>query len=328
VSKHVLPVSTAVVSGDGEVIQGPVGPMGPQGPKGDKGDKGDAGEPGPAGPKGDKGDPGEPGPAGPAGPAGSGEGGGGNVPAGGLSGRVLAKASDADYDLEWVDQNWPTPPPDEGGGTGGGLNLADAFQGAWAPGTAYARGELVTSGGYMYFATSANTGVTPQQLPDVQATIGPAATKALSAGPTVAGQLFTPTQDLTIAAFDYFWWSATSAATVTGGIGVAPAGAMGVFMESVTQTYTQAAQTWLRFQLGAPVELTAGTAYWVGVQGSAVGGSANASAAATVIGGGGVTAGAYKYGSPASLSTSNTNAASVKLIAATPAPWQPIGKLP
>ncbi len=52
------------------------------------GPKGDPGDPGERGPKGDTGDPG---------PAGVG------VPVGGDSGQVLAKASDDDYDTEWVD---------------------------------------------------------------------------------------------------------------------------------------------------------------------------------------------------------------------------------
>lgn len=76
--------------------QGPMGQQGIQGPagvKGDKGDKGDPGEPGADGPKGDQGEPGV------------------GVPAGGSTGQVLAKASNADYDTEWIDQTG-------GGGSG------------------------------------------------------------------------------------------------------------------------------------------------------------------------------------------------------------------
>src|SRR5690606_24009941 len=52
------------------------------------GDKGDPGDPGP---KGDKGDPGEQGPPGVG------------VPAGGATGQVLAKATAADHDTQWID---------------------------------------------------------------------------------------------------------------------------------------------------------------------------------------------------------------------------------
>lgn len=65
--------------------QGETGPTGPTGPQGEKGEKGDTGPQGPQGPKGDKGDPGE------------------GVPSGGTTGQVLAKASDNDYESEWVD---------------------------------------------------------------------------------------------------------------------------------------------------------------------------------------------------------------------------------
>ena len=53
------------------------------------------GVPGPPGPPGADGADGATGPAGPAGPAGPG------VPAGGLTGQILVKKSDADFDCEW-----------------------------------------------------------------------------------------------------------------------------------------------------------------------------------------------------------------------------------
>lgn len=71
---------------------GATGAAGATGPKGDKGDTGDAGpqgDPGATGPKGDQGDPGA-----------DGEG----VPVGGTTGQVLAKATNADFDTEWVAQ--------------------------------------------------------------------------------------------------------------------------------------------------------------------------------------------------------------------------------
>lgn len=57
---------------------------GPQGERGEKGDKGDTGSQGPAGERGPAGQDGE------------------GVPAGGLTGQVLKKASDADFDTEWA----------------------------------------------------------------------------------------------------------------------------------------------------------------------------------------------------------------------------------
>lgn len=92
--------------------QGPAGPQGPQGPAGQDGAAGAAGEQGPAGPAGPQG------PEGPQGPQGvQGEQGiqGVGVPTGGTAGQVLAKASGADYDTEWVNA---------GGGSGSYLPLA------------------------------------------------------------------------------------------------------------------------------------------------------------------------------------------------------------
>ena len=63
---------------------GETGPQGPQGPQGEKGDTGDTGPTGPTGATGA---------TGPAGPG---------VAAGGLDGQLLAKASDIDYDTEWI----------------------------------------------------------------------------------------------------------------------------------------------------------------------------------------------------------------------------------
>lgn len=120
-------------------IQGERGETGPEGPRGEKGDPGETGPAGPQGPQGEKGEPGERGPEGPAGPAGGpqgpqGEPGpqgpagpagadgapgpkgdpgdpGAGVSPGGTAGQILAKASDASYDTEWID-----PPEGSGGG--------------------------------------------------------------------------------------------------------------------------------------------------------------------------------------------------------------------
>ena len=77
---------------------GPTGPAGPEGPTGP------VGATGPTGPAGPQGDPG------PAGADGLG------VPAGGTTGQVLAKASNADNDTEWVTGGGG------GGATGGGTD--------------------------------------------------------------------------------------------------------------------------------------------------------------------------------------------------------------
>ena len=89
-------------------LKGPKGDTGEQGIPGDKGDKGEQGETGatgatgpqgPQGPQGDKGDKGNPGNPGQDGIG---------VPSGGLTGQVLRKKSDSNYDTEWG----------EGGGVG------------------------------------------------------------------------------------------------------------------------------------------------------------------------------------------------------------------
>ena len=79
-------------------IQGVQGPTGPQGPQGETGETGATGPQGPAGETGPQGPIGATGPQGPQGETGAA---GVGVPAGGLFGRVLQKASSADYDTEW-----------------------------------------------------------------------------------------------------------------------------------------------------------------------------------------------------------------------------------
>ncbi len=86
--------------------QGPVGDTGPQGPIGPKGDTGDTGPAGPQGiqgPQGPKGDTGDTGPIGPEGPQGLPGADGLGVPAGGTTGQVLTKLSNADNDTTWAD---------------------------------------------------------------------------------------------------------------------------------------------------------------------------------------------------------------------------------
>lgn len=64
-----------------------------------KGQQGETGPQGPQGATGPQGPQGETGPQGATGSAGAG------VPSGGTTGQVLAKASDTNYDTEWVDQS-------------------------------------------------------------------------------------------------------------------------------------------------------------------------------------------------------------------------------
>lgn len=104
-------------------IQGPQGEPGQQGIQGVKGDTGDAGPQGLQGPagsdgaqgpqglQGPQGDQGPQGLQGIQGPAGNDGADGAGVPAGGTTGQVLAKASNADLDTEWV-----TPSAGGGGG--------------------------------------------------------------------------------------------------------------------------------------------------------------------------------------------------------------------
>lgn len=99
---------------DFTIPRGATGAQGPAGADGAKGDPGPQGPPGEDGAPGAQGEQGPPGPAGqdgaqgPQGPAGPG------VAAGGTTGQVLVKSSDADYDTEWAD-------PQGGGGGGSGV---------------------------------------------------------------------------------------------------------------------------------------------------------------------------------------------------------------
>jgi hypothetical protein len=65
-------------------IPGPTGPAGPAGPAGPSGAVGAAGPEGAAGPQGPPGAPGQ------------------GIPSGGLTGQVLQKLSDTDFDVVWV----------------------------------------------------------------------------------------------------------------------------------------------------------------------------------------------------------------------------------
>ena len=103
--------------------QGPTGATGAVGPAGADGADGDAGADGATGPAGPAGPTGATGPQGPTGPAGADGADGADgigVDAGGTTGQVLAKASNTDYDTEWVDQTG-------GGGTPGGSDTQVQF---------------------------------------------------------------------------------------------------------------------------------------------------------------------------------------------------------
>jgi hypothetical protein len=107
--------------------QGPQGPQGIQGPNGPQGAPGDTGSQGPQGPagatgsQGPKGDTGAQGATGSQGPPGQG------VPAGGTTGQVLNKTSNADYATGWITPSagvsWPLLSPD-----GSALSPQYAFQ--------------------------------------------------------------------------------------------------------------------------------------------------------------------------------------------------------
>lgn len=88
-------------------LKGETGATGPQGPQGPAGETGATG---PQGPKGDTGETGATGATGPQGPAGPG------IASGGTTGQVLAKASNTDYDTEWVNA---------GGGGGDTIQVID-----------------------------------------------------------------------------------------------------------------------------------------------------------------------------------------------------------
>ena len=112
---------------------------GPKGEKGDRGEQGERGLRGIDGAPGTRGPQGYTGLAGPQGPAGVG------VPAGGTTGQVPAKASDDDYDVEWVDQT---------GSGNSGMRLADGP--VYESGFCYVGYEHETNGSwYIYRRTRA-----------------------------------------------------------------------------------------------------------------------------------------------------------------------------
>lgn len=124
--------------------QGEVGPMGPQGPQGEQGPQGLQGEQGPQGPAGANGADGATGPQGPQGEQGvQGEPGLG-VPPGGITGQVLAKASNANYDTIWVDQT---------GGGGSGVVTLESIEITTPPSkTQYNAGDIFDNTGMVVTA--------------------------------------------------------------------------------------------------------------------------------------------------------------------------------
>jgi hypothetical protein len=118
------PIVVEVTEGQLEVLElltgapGPAGPAGAPGPAGADGATGPQGPPGadstvpgPAGPAGADGAPGPAGPEGPQGPAGpAGADGAPGYPAGGTTGQVLTKLSDADGDVAWMTPATAAPP--------------------------------------------------------------------------------------------------------------------------------------------------------------------------------------------------------------------------
>ena len=107
---------------------GAKGDPGPQGPPGEDGAPGAQGEQGPPGPAGQDGAEGPQGPAGPGGAEGPQGPAGPGVAAGGTTGQILRKKSDADYDTEWVTQQG-------GGGTGTDYQFSVDATNTGEPGT-------------------------------------------------------------------------------------------------------------------------------------------------------------------------------------------------
>ncbi len=127
-----------------EKLRGPKGDKGATGEKGERGERGIAGYPGSQGPRGPQGF------TGPAGPQGDPGAPGVGVPAGGTTGQVPAKASDTDYDIEWVDQT---------GGGSSGYGLADDPDYLTDPDYVYVGYEHITDGSWFIYRRTRATNV-------------------------------------------------------------------------------------------------------------------------------------------------------------------------
>jgi hypothetical protein len=99
------------IGGENQGPPGPQGPAGPQGPQGPQGEQGEQGEQGPAGPQGDAGPQGAQGEQGPQGEQGETGPAGPGLAAGGTTGQIASKASDDDFDVEWIDIPSSSPDP-------------------------------------------------------------------------------------------------------------------------------------------------------------------------------------------------------------------------
>lgn len=111
-------------------IQGETGATGPQGEDGQQGPQGIQGVAGPQGPQGPKGDQGVPGLG---------------IIAGGASGYVLAKASNDDYDMEWISAG-AAPPVDSVDGRTGVVTLSDLYDAAGAASAAQTAAQSYADG--------------------------------------------------------------------------------------------------------------------------------------------------------------------------------------
>lgn len=130
------------------------------------------------------------------------------------------------------------------------------------------------------------------------AEIGPGASQALGAA-TPAGQVFTPTANITVSRIGFYLYGSPADAPFTGGLVLNSTDIMSaLWINGISATKNLTGPGWHYFDLPTPVALTSGTAYVALLTGSTqfIG---DTPSAATVVSGP-ITVGAFRYGGSAS----------------------------
>lgn len=179
-----------------------------------------------------------------------------SLPTGGTTGQILAKATDNDFESEWVD-------PPEGGEGGGGTD--PAYKGDWDVELAYLEGDIVRHDAIYWIATEPiGIGVEPEEDVfteepaggnDVDTTGGGA-----NAVGTVQQQSFTLIEDIVL--------SSVNLRPVNGPMGVGRvfkilAADRATVLASKVLDAILPVDVWGNILLDTPLPLTAGPTYWI-----------------------------------------------------------------
>lgn len=178
------------------------------------------------------------------------------LPTGGETGQFLAKATDNDFEAEWVDAP-------EGGGSGGGTD--PAYKGDWDAELAYLEGDIVRHDAVYWIATEPiDIGVEPAEDDLTETLAGSNDTDTTGGGAnangTVQQQSFTLTEDVVLSSIGLKPVNGDMAADRV--LKILAADRSTLLATTVIGTLLPA-NVWGTIHLTAPIELIAGVTYWI-----------------------------------------------------------------